>query len=243
MQPSEKPTVAYHRPAVAEYPEWRLSTSWRLGYQVAIRTLHPQPGQTVLDLGCGPGRITHHLAAHYEVSAIGIDTSLTMIKMARERNAHPQVTYQHGDGQTIDLPDESVDAVLCCFVYVAIAERTGLEKLTAEAHRVLRPGGRFVVLDPNPDSAGVRFRDMRSGDPGQDYAEGEPRRAVLFAADGTEVELSDHHWPTEVYTGVFRAAGFENLQVQAPVLPETVKASGWDAEREHPPCVIISGRR
>lgn len=55
------------------------------------------------------------------------------------------------------LADGSIDAAMTCFVFVALPSREQLRAIAAEVWRVLRPGGRCVVLDPNPDQIGVQF--------------------------------------------------------------------------------------
>jgi ubiquinone/menaquinone biosynthesis C-methylase UbiE len=105
------------------------------------------PHATILDVGTGAGRLielgqmrTHH---HW----IGADTSADMLAEARRR-PHLQHTPLHNlstDGK-LPLDNESVDAVVYCSVLFLLPNP---ERLLDEAWRVLRAGGRVVVLTPS----------------------------------------------------------------------------------------------
>ena len=110
------------------------------------------PGESVLDVGCGPGYLTVEMArvvgegGHVH----GIDVSEPMLAIARRRCApFPWITLQPGDGHSIPLADASLDATVSVQVYLF---STSLERATAELYRVLRAGGRAVVVDTDWDS-------------------------------------------------------------------------------------------
>lgn len=109
-----------------------------------------QPGQTVLDLGCGPGFWTLPLAEI--VGSAGtvwaLDVSQEMLNALAERRPPPQVRLLRCELPTIDLPDNSVDQVWAAFIFHEV-ERP--EQLAAEMRRVTRPSGRVAVLDWRPD--------------------------------------------------------------------------------------------
>jgi ubiquinone/menaquinone biosynthesis C-methylase UbiE len=101
-----------------------------------------QPGDVVLDLGCGIGRLTRVLAeraAHVHA----IDVSAEMLERAREHNAHlTNVTWHHGDGTTLHpVEDASVDAVVSHVVFQHIPDPQVTLGYVREMGRVLRPGG------------------------------------------------------------------------------------------------------
>ena len=50
-----------------------------------------------------------------------------------------------------------MDAAMSCFVFIVLPSREQLRAIAAEVWRVLRPGGRFTVLDSHPDHVGMRF--------------------------------------------------------------------------------------
>ncbi|NEB00122.1 class I SAM-dependent methyltransferase [Streptomyces sp. SID13726] len=96
---------------------------------------------TVADLGCGPGRITGHLAS-LGLSVFGVDLSESMLAIARREN--PGLRFERGSMLELDLPDGSLAGALSWYssIHTPVDE---LPRLFAELHRVLAPGGHLLV--------------------------------------------------------------------------------------------------
>jgi ubiquinone/menaquinone biosynthesis C-methylase UbiE len=109
-------------------------------------------GQTVLDLGCGPGFWTFPLAdiVGADGAVWALDVSQEMLDALAGHNLPAQVRLLRSDLPDIDLPDSSVDWIWGAFV---VHEVEPLEGLAAEMRRVLRPGGQLAILDWRPDAA------------------------------------------------------------------------------------------
>lgn len=102
---------------------------------------------TVLDLGCGTGRHTAWLAAA-GARVTAIDFSPEMLAVARRKTSGVDVTFlTHDLHETLPLPQEAFDLVVSGLV---LEHLRNLEGFFAEAHRVLRPGGRAVVSAMHP---------------------------------------------------------------------------------------------
>lgn len=95
----------------------------------------------VADIGCGPGRVTAHLAG-LGLSAFGIDLSPQMIEVARR--SHPGLRFEVGSMLDLDLPDGSVGGVLAWYSIIHVPDGQ-LPRVFAEFRRVLVPGG-YVLL-------------------------------------------------------------------------------------------------
>ncbi len=112
-----------------------------------IDAIFPQPGQRVLELAAGLGE-TAMLAAELVAPLGGVvvsDQAEAMLKGARERALAlglSNVEFQALDAEWIDLPLASVDAVLCRWGYMLMADPAAA---LAETRRVLRPGGRAAL--------------------------------------------------------------------------------------------------
>jgi ubiquinone/menaquinone biosynthesis C-methylase UbiE len=108
------------------------------------------PGQRVLDVGCGPGPLT--LAAAREAGptgeTVGLDASPEMIALATRQAAAARspATFRLAPIEAIPMPDDHVDVVLASLMLHHLPS-TLLPRALAEVRRVLRPGGRFVVLE------------------------------------------------------------------------------------------------
>lgn len=118
------------------------------------------PGERVLDVGCGPGRLTLAAAAAAGPGGeiLGIDPSTEMIDLAagKARDAGSPARFQVAAIEAIPAPDDHYDVVLASLMLHHLPpelQRRGL----AEVLRVLKPAGRFVAAD---------FRAMPGHGPG-----------------------------------------------------------------------------
>ena len=103
-----------------------------------------QASGVVLEIGAGTGRNLEYYPAGIQL--IGIDMSPRMIAIARER-AHAagrEADLRIGDAQALDIPDESVDTVISTLSLCSIPDD---RKAVSEVKRVLRPGGRFILME------------------------------------------------------------------------------------------------
>lgn len=131
------------------WERWReyAETSYGPVREWMLRELAPRPGETVLELSAGGGETGLRAAAAVGDAGrlISTDFSPEMVEISRRRGAELGVTnaeYRVMDAEHVDLPDASVDGVLCRFGYMLMAD-TGAA--LAETRRVLRPGGRLAL--------------------------------------------------------------------------------------------------
>ncbi|SFY45049.1 methyltransferase domain-containing protein [Streptomyces atratus] len=127
---------------------------------VMLHALDARPGQTVLDLGCGPGTDLNTLAKAVSPSGrvIGIDSSQKMVEQAQRRTEGlSAVEVQLGDIHTLPLEDGGIDRARTERVLQHAADPA---RVLAEARRVLRPGGRLVMGEPDWDSLTIDYPDI-----------------------------------------------------------------------------------
>jgi ubiquinone/menaquinone biosynthesis C-methylase UbiE len=183
--------AAEHRQASAEHweaaaPGWtrRQQEIRTFGAPVAhwmVQAVDPQPGQRVLELAAGVGE-TGFLAAELVAPVGGVivsDQSEAMLEGARAR-AHElgltNVEFQVMGAEWIDLPVASVDAVLCRWAYMLMADPPAA---LLETRRVLRPDGRVALavwdrLEHNPwaQAPAAVLRELGLAQPQQQGASG-----------------------------------------------------------------------
>ena len=159
--------------------------------QVLARlALHP--GEDVLDVGSGPGYLAVEMAAAVGPagSVLAVDPSTAMNAMARRRTAGlAQVRVVEGDALALPCPDASIDVAVSTQVYEYVPD---VPAALAELRRVLRPGGRVVVLDTDWESLVWHVADR------------ELQRRILQVWDG---HLADPRLPRTL-PGHLRRAGF-----------------------------------
>jgi SAM-dependent methyltransferase len=100
-------------------------------------------GQTgpVLDLGCGPGHMAGYLHA-LGADAVGLDMVPEFI--AHARAAHPEVSYELGSYETLDVPDGSVAGILTWYSLIHLPPQS-LHGVLTEFRRAISPAGKLVL--------------------------------------------------------------------------------------------------
>jgi SAM-dependent methyltransferase len=172
----------------------------------------------VLDLATGPGYVAAR-AASRGAAIVGIDVAEPMLELARRRL--PGAEFRHADAQALPFADSSFDAVVGNFLILHVGAP---ERVAAEAHRVLAPGGRLalttwdvperarflgVVLEAVASVGAVPPAEVPAGPPLFRFAADDEFRALLQAFADVSVQAiafverfpsADHLWD-----GILRA--------------------------------------
>jgi arsenite methyltransferase len=123
--------------------------------RATLQALALRPGERVLDVGSGPGLLALEMAQVVGVAGhvIGIDVSDAMLALGQRRCANiggsGRLSFVKADAAALPFPDAVFDAAVSIQVYEYVAD---LPNALAELYRVLRPGGRALVLDTDWDS-------------------------------------------------------------------------------------------
>jgi ubiquinone/menaquinone biosynthesis C-methylase UbiE/DNA-binding transcriptional ArsR family regulator len=140
----------YFRRHAAEWDRIRRLHVADAAVESAIRTaLADKPIRSLLDLGTGTGRMLELFGADIE-RGLGLDLSLDMLALARarlDRAGLKHCSVRHGDIYDLALPRDSFDVVI---IHQVLHFLDDSARAIAEAARVLRPGGRLLVVDFAP---------------------------------------------------------------------------------------------
>jgi len=198
-------------------------------------------GTKVLDVATGPGPIAGAAAAR-GAHVVGLDFSPAMIAEAQRR--HPAVAFREGDAEALPFDTSSVDAVVMNFGLLHLARP---DTAIAEAHRVLRSGGRYALTVWAPPEQALGFGMVlravqEHGNPNVTLPEGPPFfrfsdpdefRATLARAGFSDVDVQTLPltWrlssPDDVFDAISRG-GVRTaaiLRAQTPAALEAVRAS------------------
>lgn len=137
-----------------------IDVKWRKKVINLVKETHPKK---VMDIATGTGDLAISLAQTSAEKIIGVDISPGMLAVGREkvnnRKLSQKIEMVLGDGENLDFEDSFFDAVTVAF---GVRNFENLEKGLSEIYRVLKPGGRFVVLETSvpektPFKQGYRF--------------------------------------------------------------------------------------
>jgi len=183
-----------------------LDRRWR---RLAAAACAVGPGSRVLDLACGSGRLSAELKARVGPgTVVGLDFSASMLEVARRSAQGPR--WVRADAHRLPFSDASFDAVSVAFGLRNFAHPT---QALEEMLRVLRPGGRAVVLEfvrPDPGLVGSVYRGY--------LRHGLPRIGGLLSGQGSAYrylsDSVDSYRSSQELMGLARSAGWSGIEIR-----------------------------
>ncbi len=138
-------------------PVFNLETRALGGYLNAVKRVveetHLQPGERVLDVGCGPGSLDRWLAGHTSKSnpIVGVDPSTYLLReaatMVSREGLGDIIRFEESSGDSLPFPDNSFDVAMS---FTAM-QYVDADRMLTEMMRVTVPGGRVAVLARGDD--------------------------------------------------------------------------------------------
>jgi arsenite methyltransferase len=111
--------------------------------------LTPQPGERMLEIGCGPGFYATRLAQRFPaLQVVGLDSCGKLLEHSRARARLMELSncrFERDDILALSQPDGSADAIVLSRLLMMVGDRA---TALGEIHRVLRPGGACFVAEP-----------------------------------------------------------------------------------------------
>lgn len=190
-----------------------------------VRRVKPRSGEAILDMAGGTGDIAFRMARHgAEITVSDINQDMLDVGIERaEKQGIQGLTWSRQNAEELTFGDKTFNAYTIAF---GIRNVTRIDKALAEAHRVLKPGGRFFVLEFSttewPGFAEVYdFYSHRIV----------PQLGQMIAGDADSYRYlieSIRRFPKmREFEGMIRSAGFRHTKVE-PILGGAVAIhSGW----------------
>ena len=216
-----------------------------------LRLIGNLRGVSVVDLACGEGYYTRELRHRGAARVVGVDLSEGMIRLAQEeeRRSPLGIEYVVQDANKFDRA-EHFDLVVAAYLLNYASTREELAQMCAAVARVLRPGGRLVTVNNNPDQAPEHFDATREFGfvkraPGELH-EGTPIVYTIFLEEGS-FDITNYWLSTAMHEECLRAAGLGQIRWHRPqVSPQGRIAFGddfWDDFLAHPPITFLECSR
>jgi ubiquinone/menaquinone biosynthesis C-methylase UbiE len=179
---------------------------WRF-HRDRFLKLVPAPGRLTLDIGCGEGRVTRHLAALGH-RMIGIDASPTMLEAAREHS--PELEFVQADAVRLPFADGQADIAIA-FMSLMDIDADKMKDAVGELARVLEPGGNLALAVVHPINSA---HDIDREHPDhrlvlvEDYFD-RRRYGDSIERDGLRMTFESIRWTLQDYFDAILAAGFQ----------------------------------
>ncbi len=164
----------------------------RRTHPAVVELAGPRPGERVLDVGCGPGSLTVALRRSVGPagSAHGIDASPEMIEAARRNasRAGVEVGFQVGVAEALPFSDGTFDLVVSQLAIHHLPDDLRPAAF-GDMRRVLKPGGRCLIIDFEPPKSGVGHLVAR----------------MVLGPEMMRIDVAD-------YRALLESAGFKNVE-------------------------------
>ncbi|MBN2347381.1 MAG: class I SAM-dependent methyltransferase [Bacteroidales bacterium] len=130
-----------------------------------LKSIGIQPGQTIIDYGCGPGRYTGMASAlvgekgtvyAVDIHEVAIQTVERKVKKFNLRNVKTVLA----EGYHVNLPDKTADMVYAFDMFHMIADTDSFLK---ELHRLVKTNGQLIIEDGHQPRVSSRYKILKSG--------------------------------------------------------------------------------
>jgi ubiquinone/menaquinone biosynthesis C-methylase UbiE len=187
---------------------------------VAFAAVAESPPKRLLDVGCGPGDVTHRFADELSAHVCAVDISARMVELAKARGLDAQVA----DVEHLPFAADDFDCVFAGWVLYHVP---GLEQAIAECARVLRPDGRFVATCYSDDNFAELWKLIGDGaDPAEPLSFNSDNGGDLLGKRFGRVERRDAEatliFPTTESIREFVASTIDRAHL-APRVPDIVE--------------------
>jgi cyclopropane fatty-acyl-phospholipid synthase-like methyltransferase len=175
------------------------SHRWRLRW--LDKSLNPQPGDRIADLGCGAGLVAHHLLKK-GCEVHGVDLAEEAIRAAIAINApFPKGHFRVGDASKCDHLASAWFDKACSVDVIEHCGHDVMLDIFAEAHRLLKPGGLYYLYTPNPRHWIERLKDWGVMKQDSTHTGLRPAKPILEGLRTKGFEVIQHRRPASFIAG------------------------------------------
>lgn len=182
----EKKLVQQHFDRWSQDYDSGPNSNWLQAWQTKIvEVMSPQPGERILDVGCGTGFAVRQLSQRLTTGKVcGVDISQAMLAKAKTNTADCEnVELLLGDAANLPYENDKFERLMCvnCFHYFP-----NVAKVIQEFHRVLKPGGMVYILDSFRNvSPAIIFYDLARKKIAADHVRYYDTKEIKFTLEQT----------------------------------------------------------
>jgi len=196
-------------------------------------------GKSVLDVACGEGHYTRLVKALGASTVAGVDLSPNMIELAKSaEHTNPQgIQYIQADAREMKL-DQTFDFVIAAYLLNYAQTEEDLRAMCKSIGRCLKPGGRFVTVNNNPDQGVATFEATRKyGFIKTPVSE----RCIryTFYVDNSEFQIDNYLLERDLHRTAFEDAGFTGVEWKPVTLAPDTDREHWENFFLDPPVVLL----
>jgi toxoflavin synthase len=216
-----------------------------------LQALGAVEGRSALELASGTGHYARRLRQLGASRVVGVDLSPEMIAVAQahEAQATRPIDYHVHDVATLNL-GETFDEVLAVYLLHYAADQAQLDAMAGVIARHLRPGGRFITyqFNPNLPDQGDYYEGygMRLNLP-ETFGDGQAFSFMVLMGGAWSPPLTIHYWSRAAVSGALERAGLTDIQWIAPTLNpqgrDPQNPDHWQRYLDMPHCMVISAVR
>lgn len=210
-------------------------------------------GLQVIDLACGDGHYARMLAAA-GARVTGVDASGGMIELARASESESPLGIEYRVGDVRDVRDEDrYDLAIASWLFNYARDAGELSAMAGAVARALKPGGRLVALNTDPNDPPANFQNgARYGFVKRVEGELQEGAKIVWALalpGGEVIDIVNYHLARATVERCLRGAGLAQVRWRAPLLHQDAllaKNGGgehWRPLLERPPFVFIEARK
>jgi SAM-dependent methyltransferase len=209
-------------------------------------------GKTVLDLACGEGLYSRELRRLGAAKVVGVDESESMIALARQEEASEPLGIEYVVEDVYKLGRiGDFDLVTASYLLNYARTTEQLAEMCGVIAANLRPGGRFVAINNNPEQPVATFDKLRKYGFTKSAATSSLREGstitIIIQSEDREIAFDNYYLSLECHERAFRAAGFRSSRWQPlAVSPEGIREKGeeyWTDFLECQPIIALEATR
>ena len=210
-----------------------------------LKALGDVNGQAWLDVACGTGPYSRALRKRGAARVLGVDLSPDMLRRARAAEEQEPLGIEYVEHDAGTMPSfGDFDGALGVYLLHYGTDETHLRGMCASIAANLRPGGRFITYQLNPELSRepdyyLKYGTELSLDPRASLADGDAIGFRINLGDFRSPEVLVYYWSRATLDDALRPAGFERVRWIRPVLAPQVEPGPFQDYLDQPLCVVL----